>query len=232
MLTSKEITNLIEKNLKEKYIENNKFKNLLKNFDLDFPIRKIDNMEYSYGYKENLGEFFILIREDLEGFMLWSTAFKENGNYVFKKLIVTTKDFIELKKIYENIYNLEILRKELITKYYEDKAKIKTTRNNLFANIYFNGARKKRQTKVKVIGLVLLNELLKEENVYPIERIKNSIIIEYREINRTNRRFHNNFFNLTEPELVSVIIYNDIDYIIKNKIDIESIAFALREKAK
>jgi len=97
MLTNMEIFKIVNKELKDKYIDGNLFKDTLSSLDPGSVIKKMKGFEYTYGYKENIGEFFILVREDLEGFIYWSRTNKVNGHYELEVNFFMTKEF---KKIF------------------------------------------------------------------------------------------------------------------------------------
>jgi hypothetical protein len=221
MFSKKEKVKFLLSNIKDKFFNEEKFKfNSLKLFDQDYIVKKIGEIEYTYGYDDNgLDYYFILINKNKEGFIWIRSGFKDNGIYSTKDTVIATKNYLEIKNIFETFFNITSLRllySEMLGEI--EKNKTSFTILNLMSVFTFDSHIRK-PAKAKILGLLAFYFFNENENTFEKE-IDEGIINDYLYLTDPNQELR---FAVNKNTIVSKIVLKEIDYLIENHININSI---------
>lgn len=220
------------------FFKNNKFKtNSLKELNERFPVKKINDFQFTYGYDEGgLDYYFILINKEREGFIFSRYQFKEAGVYTHRDFIRATKSFEGIEAIFENILSSSILRESYISRMYRDNpSEIEFSFQEVLSNIVFNHSLQRPQ-KAKIMGLLALSIFQENINAYEDE---NTFFFD-RGVEKLNRLkvltqevesdYHDNIVEYSAlidsddvNTLISKIIICDIEDLLKKEINLSTI---------
>lgn len=221
MFTKKEKATLLIENIQNKFLKKGLFKNKLSEFDLESPIKKLLDFEYTYGSDDNF-DFFVLINKDLEGFIWGRTFYKENGRYLTRDIFLNTDSFKDMKSIVENNFNMENLRTELLIMFRTvDRSSIPFSLRKVLSYVMFD-SKVRKPLRMKTVGLMLVllrNDMNNYFNKRISEKLEEDFLIWK---NKTNRDMDIN-------KIVLDVILENLDYIVKNNIDITTIPVYLEE---
>lgn len=225
MLSDKLKFKVITKELKNIMFDSNT--NKFKSHDLslickDSVIKSFNEFMYSYGYDESIGLYFVIVNKENEGFLFVRKAYKEENRITTHDFIVVTEYFkdvrgvielFEINKIRENYY--ELLKCE---QYKDINYSIDSVLSRLIFNIRSDSY--KNPKKAKTLGLVITNIFLNSQNEY----LKEFSDIELALINNYKQSLNNDFDSHRDiNSIVAYIIINNIEYIVKNNVDINLI---------
>lgn len=209
ILTGKELKKMYFENLYNKFFdkETGLFKLNLRDFDIESPLRKIKDFEYTYGHNELTGYFFILINEEREGFLWAEISIQEEKNYwKTHKLLITTENFKEIETIFDKKFNRSILRNTRQLSYFPELIGDKEDYIELgmLGNIVFYNPKISKPIKSKLIGLLAIYYLLQKDKVNSIDE---------------SRIIKVDLFNREKIPFLTLQIKENIEYIIKKDIN-------------
>lgn len=230
MLTDKELFNNSIKQIKDKFLNNGKFKSSdLSYFELK-PIKKVLNFSYSYGYSNNYGYYFVCVNEKKEGFIYIRGGYKEDGSYVENIKVIYTEQFKKIQKIVENKLNIDKLREYRIERFYTDNwSDIPFTEERVIAIAIFGGKTKLMKSKVaEISGLIILYYMNLNNEFYDLS-FSQEELEEFSNIVTARREEKEGIsvFDFAEDidinNFVFKIFKKNIKHIIENNISMQSI---------
>lgn len=223
MFTKKEKIEVLKAEIVKKYIgEEGLFKGGLKG-KVESPVKKIGDIEYTYGADE-IFEYFILVDEKREGYIWAKVNYKEDGVYKNKDIVIATEGYKEIKGIIEREFNIKKFRDNFVEMIRaEDRSEIEYSIEKVIGSIYF-GNRIRKPQRMKVIGLLVYLFRRGMEGVFE-KNIGIGIKEKYNEWRLKIREYKNIDIN----SVIGEIITREIEYIVKEGVDINTIEWKLGE---
>lgn len=234
MLTKKEIFDISYQKILDKFIYNGEFiHSNLKDFDLNSPVRNILNFNYTYGYSESFGYYFIAIDKKREGFIWLHYAYEDCGILTSITKVTSTTKYLNIENIIKDHLDFNKLRDFNIERFRVNSwSEIPCSENRIISNILFGNGRGLRKPQLsEMIGLLIIYYMSYNNNNYNKNFNENTLNL-FRKITDSHRITNRNDFNF-EYEInrfISKILIKDIKYMIEDNINIMSILSKLEKE--